>query len=139
MSGRTPIPVAWDREFWAYAGRGLLSAQRCHDCGWLQHYPKPVCGACLSEALVFEPLSGRGRIYSFTTVRRPGDPSFLDQAPFTMLDVALDEGIRIISRLADERDADHIAIGNEVHVVFVPTASGTPLPYFTKHSPRRSQ
>jgi uncharacterized protein len=135
MTRPTPKEVPWDRDFWANSARGVLSAQRCQDCGRLQHYPKPVCSACMGPNLVFEPLSGKGTVYSFTTVRRPENPDFVAEAPYTVIDVQLDEGIRFLSRLADEADADGLRIGDPLEAVFRPVGDGTKhLPYFSKIS-----
>jgi uncharacterized protein len=129
----TPKQVPWDREFWQNAAASVLSAQRCRNCGRLQFYPKPVCSNCLSEDLAFEPLSGRGSVYSFTVVRRPADPAFADEAPYVVLDVLLDEGIRMISRLMDESDADGLMLGDRLVAEFKPVGDGSKhLPFFRK-------
>ncbi|MES2169175.1 MAG: Zn-ribbon domain-containing OB-fold protein [Actinomycetota bacterium] len=132
MSGPTPRPVHWDREFWAAAARGILTAQECLDCGHLQHYPRPACANCLSRNRTWRTLSGHGRVYSFTTVRRPENPVFAAEAPFTLLDVDLEEGLRIVSRLADEKEAPGLRIGDGVTAVFRPVGDGSiSLPFFT--------
>src|SRR5699024_1768175 len=107
-----PTPVHWDREFWALASRGILGAQRCTSGGHLQHDRRPACARCLSQERSWQHLNGRGRVYSFTIVRRPMDPGFGDEVPFALLDVLLDEGLRLLSRLADESQAAHLAIGD---------------------------
>lgn len=135
MTRPTPKTVPWDRDFWSNAERGILSAQRCEDCGRLQHYPKPVCSECLGPNIHFEALSGRGTVYSFTTVRRPENPDFEAEAPYTMVDVLLEEGIRFLSRLADEQDAEGLKLGDRLTAVFKPVGDGTKhLPYFLKTS-----
>lgn len=133
MGRPTPKEVPWDRGFWANAEQGVLSAQRCQDCGRLQFYPKPVCSDCLSENMLYEPISGQGSVYSFTVVRRPENPLFVEEAPYTVLDVQLDEGIRLVSRLADESDAAELALGDRLSVEFKPVGDGTKhLPFFRK-------
>lgn len=133
MTRPTPKTVPWDRDFWANAAQGILSAQRCQDCGRLQHYPKPVCSECLGANIRFEELSGLGTVYSFTTVRRPENPAFESEVPYTVVDVQLDEGIRFLSRLADEQDAPGLKLGDRLKAVFKPVGDGTKhLPYFLK-------
>jgi len=133
MTRPTPKEVPWDRGFWSNAAQGILSAQRCQDCGRLQHYPKPVCSECLGPNIVFEPLSGNGSVYSFSTVRRPENADFVDEAPYTLLDVQLDEGIRMISRLADETDAEGLKIDDRLTAEFRPVGDGTKhLPFFRR-------
>jgi uncharacterized OB-fold protein len=131
MSVATPVPVHWDREFWRLTATGVLAAQECLDCGRLQHYPRPACSSCLSLNRTWRALSGRGTVYSFTIVRRPDDPAFAAEAPFVLLDVELAEGLRLVSRLADESHADGLTIGTALTVVFRPVGDGSvSLPYF---------
>ena len=94
MTRPTPKTVPWDRDYWANGEKGILSAQRCQDCDRLWYYPKPVCPTCMSENFIYEHLSGAGEIYTFSIVRRPENPSFVDEAPYAFIDVRLDEGIR---------------------------------------------
>ena len=125
-----PKPVHWDVEFWNAARRGELVVQKCIECGHLQHYPRPACANCWSDMIEWIPLSGRGRIHSFTVVRIPQHPAFKDEAPFTMIEVELDEGVRIISRLTEEPE-EPVQVGARVEVVFVPTHDeAIHLPYF---------
>ncbi|CAN5201870.1 Zn-ribbon domain-containing OB-fold protein [soil metagenome] len=132
MTKPVPTQVHWDREFWNLSAQGILSAQRCRDCGHLQHYPRPACGKCLSSDRTWQHLSGRGVVYSFTVVRRPFTPGFDSEAPFVLLDVQLEEGIRMLSRLADESQAPYLAIGDSLEVVFHQTENELYLPYFGK-------
>jgi uncharacterized OB-fold protein len=125
-----PSPVHWDAEFWLAAKRGELVAQRCSECRHMQHYPRPACANCWSTDIEWERLSGLGRIHTFTLVRIPQNPAFKDEAPFTLIDVELDEGVRIVSRLAEE-PSEPVAIGARVRVEFVPTADDEVwLPFF---------
>lgn len=135
MSKPVPTPVHWDLGFWDLAAQGILSAQHCRNCGHLQHYPRPACVVCLSDDREWQHLSGRGEIFSFTIVRRPIDPSFGPEAPFALIDVLLEEGIRLLSRLADESHAADLAIGDPVCVVFRETENGLHLPYFEPIAP----
>ena len=133
MTRPTPKTVPWDRDYWANGEKGILSAQRCQDCNRLWYYPKPVCPTCMSENFIYEHLSGAGEIYTFSIVRRPENPSFVDEAPYAFIDVRLDEGIRLLSRLADEADAAYLQIGDRVQAEMLPVGDGTKfLPYFRK-------
>ena len=50
-----------------------------------------------------------------------------------MVDVLLDEGIRFLSRLADESDAPGLKLGDRLSAVFKPVGDGSKhLPYFLK-------
>ena len=129
-------PVPWDAEFWLNTAAGVLSIQHCRDCRRLQHYPRPACSTCLSTDLKFVPVSGRGSVYSFTVVRQPADPAFAGEVPYALVDVLLEEGPRLLSRI--DGGADGLQIGDAVTVTFV-RRDGRALPYFsrTELTPRR--
>jgi uncharacterized protein len=128
MAAPAPSPVRWDRPFWQAAARGVLTAQRCRECGHRQHYPRPACTRCLSGDLQWDELSGRGTVYSYTVVRQPVDASFRDAAPYIFADVALDEGLRMVARIAGAAPGE-VQIGDRVSVVFQPSGE-VYLPYF---------
>ena len=44
---------------------GRRSIQRCQACGNWIHYPKPRCPACWSADVRYEPVSGKGTVYTF--------------------------------------------------------------------------
>ena len=63
-------------EFYRWAARGELRLQRCADCGTWRHPPRHRCAACGSRASTWEPVSGRGRIFSWTVTHQALDPAF---------------------------------------------------------------
>lgn len=130
MTRPIPSPVHWDRAFWDAASRGVLVAQRCIECGHRQHYPRPACGNCLSRNRDWDELSGRGTIYSYTVVRQPVHPAFVDAAPYVFVDVALDEGLRMVSTMVGAGPND-VCIGDRVLVIFR-RAGEVSLPYFVR-------
>jgi uncharacterized OB-fold protein len=57
--------------FWDWCGKGELRLQRCGSCDHL-HWPVVArkCEACGEQAFVWEPMSGRGKVVSWTTFER---------------------------------------------------------------------
>jgi uncharacterized protein len=130
MTKPLPTPTGWDAEFWTLAARGILAMQACAVCGSLQFYPRPVCTGCFGRDLSWRPVSGRGRVHSFTFVRAPVHPAFKPEVPVILVEVELEEGVRMLSRLV-ECGPDEVALGAPVSVVFVPTArDDIRLPHF---------
>ncbi|MCA4135386.1 Zn-ribbon domain-containing OB-fold protein [Arthrobacter sp. M4] len=123
-----PVAVSWDKPFWESAAQGRLVAQQCRDCGRLQHYPRPACIDCLSQSRDWIRLSGRGTVWSFSIVRQVADPAFAGEVPFALVDVELEEGLRITSRLDDTS----VEIGDRVQVTMRAIATGLCLPYFER-------
>ena len=79
-----PRPLIDDltRPFWEAAREHRLVIQRCQDCRHFNHPPRPVCTACHGAALAFEPVSGRGTIYSFSVMYQPNVAGFGDELPY---------------------------------------------------------
>jgi uncharacterized protein len=112
-----------NRPFWAAAEQGQLLGKRCTDCGQHHWVPRVVCPFCGSGNTAWVPLSGRGRIHAFSTLRR-ADP------PYTVAYVELDEGPRMLSNLVDMAEHE-MQIGRAVKVVFRRTAEGRNAPKFS--------
>ena len=52
--------------FWKAGAAGRLLISRCGACRRYQHPPLPYCPACGSKTPTPEPVSGRGRVATFT-------------------------------------------------------------------------
>ena len=128
-----PLPVADDlsQPFWEAAKQRRLVVQRCQECGYFNHPPRPACEACQSQQLQFEPVSGRGTIYSFTVMHQPNIAGFEDQIPYINILVELEEQplLFMVSNLPAS-DLDKIKIGGQVEVYFEEVDPDTPLPQF---------
>lgn len=117
--------------FWEACRRHELAIQRCADCGTFRHPPEPCCHRCRSFAFTWQPVSGRGRIFSFAVVHRPFLPALEKHVPYTVIVVALDDapGVRIVSNLVDAKP-EAARIGLEVEVVWDDVAADLALPRF---------
>ena len=128
-----PLPVADDlsQPFWEAAKQRRLVVQRCQECGYFNHPPRPACEACQSQQLQFEPVSGRGTIYSFTVMHQPNIAGFEDQIPYINILVELEEQplLFMVSNLPAS-DLDKIKIGGQVEVSFEEVDPDTALPQF---------
>lgn len=126
-----PQPDALTQPFWDAARTGRLVAQRCGSCGYYNHPAKPLCDRCSSQELSFQPLSGRGTVYSFTVMRQRNVAGFEQDVPYVNLLVELEEQplLFMISRLPGS-EAEGIAIGQPVAVFFERVDDGFALPQF---------
>jgi len=114
---KTPRISKLGRPHWEAARRGRLSIQHCRDCGKYIHYPSSLCENCLSENLEWQEVSGRGTVESFSTVHRAFSPEFAADVPYTVALVRLEEGILLLTWLA-EVAPEEAAFGMRVEVVF---------------------
>jgi uncharacterized OB-fold protein len=96
-----PLNPAFTKPFWEAAKRHELIMPRCTMCDHLFFYPRTECPRCLSGSIGWTPVSGRGRLHSFTIVNQPVHPAFRDDAPHVYAIVQLDEGPRMISNVVE--------------------------------------
>jgi len=76
--------------------------------------PAPVCAACWSEALEWVPVSGGGRVVSWTRFHRTYFPEL--PAPYVVAAVELDEGPIVIADTMPPNWAPRV--GQRVRLVF---------------------
>jgi uncharacterized protein len=113
--------------FWAGTARGELLVQTCDECGRRRVPPRPMCPYCRSLTTRWEPMSGRGTIWSFVVLHPPLLPAYAELAPYNVIVVALDEDptLRMVGNLLaspdgpiNEVEPSTITIGEPVQVVF---------------------
>jgi len=129
QSGDIPLPVPGplSAPYWEGCAAGELRFQRCGACGGATHTPALMCAVCTSADLTWAVSSGRGEVYSWTTVWRPQGPAF--EVPYVPVIVEMEEGWHVLADLVGcEHDAVHI--GMAVEVEFFPHPAGITLPYF---------
>lgn len=129
-SGPIPQPEAEAAPFWDGLRRGVLVIQRCRDCHTWIHYPKASCPACHSFDLGFEPVSGRGEVYTFTSVAREFSPGV--RPPYVAALVQLEDAptVRLVTDLVG-CEADQVHIGMPVRAVFQEVSAEAGLVFFT--------
>lgn len=93
-----------------------LRFQRCVRCERWRHVPREVCPGCGSTDWVWQPSSGRGTVFTWTTTYRSLHPAWV-QTPFAQVVVELEEGPRVMTSIID-RAPDDLRIGMSVEVVY---------------------
>ncbi len=98
---RKPLPQPSDvsRPFWEGTQAHELRLQHCRDCGKHIFYPRAICPFCLSERLEWITATGKGKLYSYTVVRRSMHPAFQDDIPYVLGIVELEEGPRLTTNI----------------------------------------
>jgi len=105
------IPRHWRLKQQRYA----LMGEVCPHCDAKIFPPRDVCPECKGEAKTPFAFSGKGEIYSYTTIYEA--PSGYDaNAPYTVALVKLNEGPMITAQLTDV-DQQAIQIGMPVEMV----------------------
>jgi|SRR5579872_4118633 len=116
-----PLPEldAWNRAFWTGGAGGRLLIARCGHCGYWIHPPGPICPRCHSREVAPQPVSGRGRLLTFTVNHQPWHPAF--PPPYVIALVELEEQplLRLVSNVVD-CDPDSVRLGMALEVCFEP-------------------
>jgi uncharacterized OB-fold protein len=108
-----------DQPYWEGAAAGKLLLQKCKSCGKVQFFPRVACVDCFSDLDWIE-SKGTGKVHSYTLVRVPRNPAFKDEVPIYYINVILDEGVIMESRLVGD-SKEKVKMGDRVKVVFQET------------------
>lgn len=128
-----PLPRrrGFGAEFYAFCKNHELRFQRCKGCGTWRHVPREMCAKCASPEWAWERSSGRGKVFSWTTVTQPMMPQFADAVPYSPVVIELEEGIRMVSWVVDA-SPNELRLDLPVEVVFDDVTSEVTLPKFRK-------
>ncbi len=105
------IPRNWRTRQQRYS----LRAEVCNECGNTIFPPRDVCPYCAEQKQSWTNLSGRGEVYSYTTMYS-APTAFEEYTPYTVALVKLAEGPLITAQLTDV-DTEQVSIGMPVEMV----------------------
>jgi uncharacterized protein len=101
---------------WRLRGqRYRLEGEVCDHCGEVVFPPRDICPACKQPAKEPHTLSGRGEVYSFSTVYSAPE-GFETYTPYTVALIHLEEGPMVTAQLTDVAP-DDVQIGMPVEMV----------------------
>lgn len=92
-----------------------LAGEVCPHCDAKIFPPRDVCPECGLEAKTAYTFSGRGQVYSYTTVYDP-PAGYEENAPYTVALVKLEEGPLVTAQLTDLGE-QAVEIGAPVEMV----------------------
>lgn len=126
----TPREDEDNRDFLAaWRDDGQILLQQAAQGGKPFFYPRPICPYTGSADLVTLTASGKGRIVSFSLVRRPNHPAFNDEVPIILAEIELAEGAALLARIVND-DPESIVCGQSVETLPSTEARRFPLPTF---------
>lgn len=105
------IPRHWRLRKQRYSMVGEV----CGHCDAKVFPPRDICPECGEEAKTLYTFSGKGEVYSYTTVFDP-PAGFVETTPYTVAMVRLDEGPLVTAQLTDLEDRK-VEIGMAVEMV----------------------
>ncbi len=106
------IPRHWRLRKQRYS----LTGEVCPHCNAKLFPPRDICPECGQDAKTQYNFSGRGEVYSYTTVYDP-PAGFEEQAPYTVALVKLEEGPLVTAQLTDLDEGQKVEIGAPVEMV----------------------
>jgi uncharacterized OB-fold protein len=126
-----PLPEIndWNRPFFESGFENKLKLQKCQMCSEIIYYPRSACPVCLSTEYKWIELSGRGKVYSYSIVWKPGHPAFDSFTPIILAAIELEEGPMMISNVINCA-VDAIHINMPVVATYVQINSTISLPKF---------
>lgn len=92
-----------------------LVGEVCEHCDAKVFPPRDVCPSCGEEAKTLYTFSGKGEIYSYTTVYE-APAGFEENTPYTVAMVKLEEGPLVTAQLTDLENKQ-VEIGMPVEMV----------------------
>jgi len=95
--------------------RYALQGEVCPHCEAKLFPPRDICPECGQEAKTRYQFSGRGEVYSYTTIYEP-PAGYEEYAPYTVALVKLEEGPIVTAQLTDLGDQP-VQIGAPVEMV----------------------
>ncbi len=95
--------------------RYSLTGEVCETCGDKIFPPRDICPECDAPAKTPFTFSGRGKVYSFSTVYNAPE-GYEENLPYTVALVKLDEGPMVTAQLADVAP-DEVEVGMPVEMV----------------------
>jgi len=115
--------------YWDACQRHELLIQRCSKCGVLQFYPRNVCTSCGSRTLDWVTATGRGKVLSWTIVRRAVSAAYADDVPYVIALIELQEGVVMMSKVVG-CEPESVHTGMAVEVRFEDWSEQVSMPVF---------
>lgn len=117
----------YDAPMWNSIALDALELPKCTRCGAFSYPPGPCCPQCLCLELDWSPVSGRGRVLSWTTYHREYLGAY--PPPHTVVAVQLQEGPLMIGNVPRE-DAARLALDAPVRIAYVDHPDGYRITQF---------
>ncbi len=127
-----PVPVVnpWAKPFWDAAKEEKIVYQHCKACDKNIFYPRIACPDCFSDDLEWVESKGRGVVYTYTVVESNAPSAFLEDMPYVVAIVKLDEGVQLLSNIVG-CDPYTVECEMKVKVTFQKLNDEFTLPKFT--------
>ena len=128
-TGPLPSTSIETEPFWQACNQDRFLVQKCRDCGEVQYHYRAFCCHCWSDAIEDLPISGEGKVWTFSVVEVNRSPQFAEWGVYVTGVIEIPEGVKIISRILTD-NPHQLRIGDDVKVAFATAKTGQKIPVF---------
>ena len=133
-----PDPTPETAPYWEGAKAHELRIQFCTECQKHFFYPRIFCPTCLSDAVEWRTVSGKGTLLTYVLAARPA-PGFENELPYAIAIVKLAEGPHLMTNIVNtELTPANLPAGMAGEVVFEDINDKITLPKFQPAGAGRS-
>lgn len=99
MQRKLPALTPENTPFWQGGAHGELRIYHCAACRRFFHPPAPVCPRCNSLDVAPRPVSGRGKVMSFTVNHQAWTPELTQPYVVAIVELAEQPGLRFVTNI----------------------------------------
>jgi uncharacterized OB-fold protein len=96
--------------------RYRYEANKCSSCGKINFPPRLICPECQGRKFETTKLAEKGKVLTYTIIR-VAPQQFVDQAPYAVGIVELEDGVHLTGQIVD-CDFEQVKIGQAVKLEF---------------------
>ena len=125
-----PQPTPETAPYWEGCKQHELRIQFCTQCQRYFFYPRLFCPTCLSDAIEWRTVSGKGTLLTYVISHRPAT-GFENETPYAIAIVRLDEGPHMMTNIVNTAiTPENLPAGMPVEVVFDDVDENFSIPKF---------
>lgn len=117
MTRKLPALTADNRAFWQGGAAGQLQMHHCAACARFFQPPAPICPRCLSQDVGPRPVSGHGKVVTYTVNHQPWRPDLKEPYVIAIVELAEQKGLQFVTNIVGT-DPDQVAVDMPVRVRF---------------------
>ncbi|MDY6943364.1 MAG: OB-fold domain-containing protein [Pseudomonadota bacterium] len=116
--------------FWKATEEKKLVIQYSPETKRYVHYPRePIVVSPKTGEVEWREASGKGEVYAFSVMRKPGNPAMAAKVPYVVALITLEEGVRFMSNIVNCAPED-VKVGMPVKVTWEELPKGRHFPVF---------
>lgn len=116
MTRKLPAITADSAPFWQGGEHGQLRIHQCTACQRYFHPPAPICPGCCSQEVAPHPVSGKGKVISYTINHQAWRPDLDVPYVVAIVELAEQAGLRFLTNIVGmPPEAVHIDMPVRVH------------------------